>query len=89
MSKSRIVSGILLLGLGIGIFGFYVWSLLLADAVKGMVSITGPSATESITLFAQLAPPGAIISIAIAFWLLLGPSVRKLFSSMRRGGRGK
>ncbi len=89
MSRKRIVFGVLSLCIGLGIFGIYIWGLLLTSAVESMFSATGMAATKSTNFFAQLAPAGMIISVAIAFWLLLGPPTRKLFSSIRRGRRDR
>lgn len=89
MSKKRVFLGILFLCIGLGAFGIYIWGLLLAAAVEGMFSSTGVAATESTNLFALLVPLGATLSVAIALWLLLGPSTRRLFSSLRRGGRDR
>jgi uncharacterized membrane protein YphA (DoxX/SURF4 family) len=85
MSRKRIVFGILFLIVGLGIFGFYVWGVFMASAVEGMFSTIGAPATTSYNIFGRLAPAAAVISLAIALWLLLGPATRKLLSSMRRG----
>lgn len=89
MSRRRLVCGILFLCIGIGILAIYVWGMLLTAAVDGMLSATGKAATKSTNLFAQLAPAGTIIFVAIALWLLLGPSTQKLFTSLRRGRRDR
>jgi hypothetical protein len=85
MSRKRIFLGVLFLLIGLLVLGIYVWGLILTSAVEGMLSATGAPATTSNNLFGQFAPVGAGISLTIALWLLVGPSVRKLLSSTRRG----
>jgi hypothetical protein len=84
MTKKRAFVGILCLVASALIFIYYIWGMLLTEAAEGMFASTDMPVEKSSNYLAHLLPPAAVLFLAIAIWLLVGPIARKLIMSIYR-----
>lgn len=89
MTRKRAVIGVFCLAISVIIFCYYIWGMLLTEAVEGMFIATDMPFEESSNYLGYILPLASLLFLAIAFWLLLGPFLRKVFSDRRGDGRGE